>query len=71
VRRLREPKNGTPATASRPTDPELERVEEDLRRALGTKVRLARSRRGGRIVIEFYGEDELTRLYERLVGAGA
>lgn len=71
VRRLREPKNDTAAAATRPTDPELERVEEDLRRALGTKVRLARSRRGGRIVIEFYGDDELTRLYERLVGAGA
>jgi ParB family chromosome partitioning protein len=71
VRRLREPKNGTSVAASRPTDPELERVEEDLRRALGTKVRLARSRRGGRIVIEYYGDDELTRLYERLVGASA
>jgi len=71
VRRVREPKVGESAATSRPTDPELERVEEDLRRALGTKVRLARSRRGGRIVIEYYGDDELTRLYERLVGAGA
>lgn len=71
VRRLREPKNGLTPAARRPTDPELERVEEDLRRALGTKVRVARSRRGGRIVIEYYGDEELTRLYERLVGAGA
>lgn len=71
VRRLREPKHETAAASPRPTDPELERVEEDLRRALGTKVRLARSRRGGRIVIEFYGDEELTRLYERLIGAGA
>ncbi|MEZ0239757.1 MAG: ParB/RepB/Spo0J family partition protein [Chloroflexota bacterium] len=71
VRRLREPRSGADTPPKRPTDPELERVEEDLRRALGTKVRLARSRRGGRIVIEFYGDEELTRLYERLVGAGA
>ena len=71
VRRVREPKSGADTPPKRPTDPELERVEEDLRRALGTKVRLARSRRGGRIVIEFYGDDELTRLYERLVGASA
>ena len=35
---------------ARAADPDLERVEEDLRRALGTKVSLARSRRGGRIV---------------------
>ncbi len=69
VRRLREPREARAVTPVRTPDPELERVEEDLRRALGTKVRLARSRRGGRIVIEFYGDDELTRLYERLVGA--
>ena len=70
VRRLREPR-GEREKPRRTPDPEFERVEEDLRRALGTKVRLARSRRGGRIVIEFYGDDELTRLYERLVGVTA
>ena len=52
-------------------DPELERVEEDLRRSLGTKVSLARSRRGGRIVIEYYSDEELGRLYERLTGGTA
>lgn len=67
VRRLREPRP-EPEAAARPTDPELERVEEDLRRSLGTKVSLARSRRGGRIVIEFYSDEELGRLYERLTG---
>jgi ParB family chromosome partitioning protein len=49
-------------------DRDLERVEEDLRRALGTKVRLARTRRGGRIVIDYYSDEELGRLYARLVG---
>ena len=49
-------------------DPDLERVEEDLRRALGTKVSLGRSRKGGRIVIEYYSDEELGRLYERLTG---
>ena len=73
VRRLREPK---PATTTQREgdaagDPDLERVEEDLRRALGTKVSLARSRRGGRIVIEYYSDEELGRLYERLVGGTA
>jgi ParB family chromosome partitioning protein len=67
VRRLREPREPRSA-ATRIQDPELERVEEDLRRSLGTKVRLARSRRGGRIVIDFYSEEELGRLYERLMG---
>jgi ParB family transcriptional regulator, chromosome partitioning protein len=68
VRRMREPRPDPRGRPERPTDPELERVEEDLRRSLGTKVRLARSRRGGRIVIEYYSDEELGRLYERLTG---
>jgi ParB family chromosome partitioning protein len=71
VRRLREPRAVPPRPAGRAADPDLERVEEDLRRALGTKVRLARSRRGGRIVIEYYNDEELGRLYERLIGGSA
>ena len=70
VRRLREPKS-EPGPPIRRADPDLERVEEDLRRALGTKVSLARSRRGGRIVIEYYSDEELGRLYERLTGGTA
>lgn len=50
-------------------DPELDRIEGELRIALGTKVTLARTRRGGRIVIEYYGDEDLGRLYERLVGS--
>lgn len=72
VRRLREPKPTPRETpAARQTDPDLERVEEELRLALGTKVSLARSRRGGRIVIEYYSDEELGRLYERLTGGTA
>jgi ParB family chromosome partitioning protein len=74
VRRLREPKPanvGASAEASRAGDPDLERIEEDLRRSLGTKVSLARSRRGGRIVIEYYSDEELGRLFDRLTGGAA
>jgi ParB family chromosome partitioning protein len=71
VRRLREPRPIAPATATPRLEPELERVEEELRRALGTKVTLARSRRGGRIVIEYYSDEELGQLYERLIGGPA
>jgi ParB family transcriptional regulator, chromosome partitioning protein len=70
VRRLREPRP-TAARAKRRSDPDLERVEEDLRRSLGTKVSLARTRRGGRIVIEYYSDEDLERLYERLTGGKA
>lgn len=71
VRRLREPRPAPPTRATPAGDQDRERVEEELRRALGTKVSLARSRRGGRIVIEYYNDDELGRLYERLVGGSA
>jgi len=68
VRRVREPRSVDTTGTTIVADPEVERVEEDLRRALGTKVRVARTRRGGRIVIEYFGDDELARIYQRLVG---
>jgi ParB family chromosome partitioning protein len=73
VRRLREPHVRSEVATEDATagDPEIERVEEDLRRSLGTKVRLTRTRRGGRITIEYYGDEELARLYLRLTGEGA
>jgi ParB family chromosome partitioning protein len=67
VRRLRE----RPAAANEKvtdSDANMDRLEEDLRRALGTKVVLARSRKGGRIVIEYYSDEELSRLFDRLTG---
>jgi ParB family chromosome partitioning protein len=67
VRRLREPREPV-ARPAQTADADVERVEEDLRRSLGTKVRLTRTRRGGRIVIDYYGDEELARLYQRLVG---
>lgn len=73
VRRLREPKEAARPSQAAPTrsDPDLERLEEELRLALGTKVSLARARTGGRIVIEYYSDEELGRLYERLTGGTA
>jgi ParB family chromosome partitioning protein len=70
ARRLREPRPARPA-AERRTDPDLERVEDDLRSALGTKVSVARGRKGGRIVIEYYTDEDLGRLYDRLTGGRA
>lgn len=71
VRRLREPGKPRAAAPAAASDPDVERVEEDLRQSLGTKVRLTRTRRGGRIVIEYYGDDELARIYQRLLGGRA
>ncbi len=71
VRRLREPRVPAVVAAAPRLDPDLERVEDDLRRRLGTKVTLARSRKGGRIIIEFYSDEELGQLYDRLIGGPA
>jgi ParB family chromosome partitioning protein len=71
ARRLREPRAPSRPNRATPGDPDLDRVEEDLRRSLGTKVSLTRTRRGGRIVIEYYSDEELGRLYERLTGGTA
>ncbi|HVA86183.1 MAG TPA: ParB/RepB/Spo0J family partition protein [Candidatus Saccharimonadales bacterium] len=57
--------------AAAPSDPEIERIEAELRTLLGTKVSLTRSRKGGRIVIEYYDEADLNRLYEKLLGGVA
>jgi ParB family chromosome partitioning protein len=70
VRRLRE-QPAVRVKSAAPADGELERLEEDLRRSLGTKVTLARSRKGGRIVIEFYSDEDLSRLFDRLTGGNA
>lgn len=50
------------------TTPETEALEQRFRERLGTKVRLFRSRRGGKLVIHFYSEEELQAIYDVIVG---
>lgn len=66
VRRLRVAT--TAMQRQRTRSPETEALENEFREALGTKVDLFRSRKGGRLVIHFYSEEDLQVLYERLVG---
>lgn len=42
-------------------------LEEQFRSALGTKVNLKRTKNGGRVVIHFYDDEELQRLYDILI----
>jgi ParB family chromosome partitioning protein len=42
-------------------------IEEKLRSALGTKVDLVKARRGGRLTIHFYSDEEFDALMERLL----
>ncbi len=70
VRRLNSP--APPPSPAAETDeldasPETRALEDRLRETLGTKVDLFRTRKGGRIVIHFYSEEELAALYDKLL----
>jgi ParB family chromosome partitioning protein len=48
-------------------DPNVRAATETLERSLGTRVRIVEKGKKGRIEIEYYSQEELQRLYERLV----
>lgn len=60
-----------PASHTKPTTP-LQRsypdLEERLQKRLGTKVSIAKSRSGGKIVLHYFSPAELDRLLELLLG---
>ena len=58
-----------PASADDPDASHTRRLEEAFRGVLGTKVSLSRGRRGGKLVIHFYSDEELQTIYEQIVGA--
>ncbi len=67
VKRLGQP---APAarTAAATNDVNTRAAEERLRLTLGTRVRIVRRGKGGKIEVDFTNEDELQRLFERLMG---
>ncbi len=75
VRRKREE---SPARRAGALSHDLQDLEAQLRGVLATKVGIVRTRRGGRLVIDFYSDEELDRLYsiitrgasDELAGAG-
>ena len=54
----------------KPKDPDVARVEADLKEALGTRVNIKRTGKKGKIEIEFFSRDELERLIEMLESLG-
>ncbi len=67
ARRMSEKKKKRPK-AEREMPAATRALEEDFRKALGTKVQVSRSRKGGKVVIHFYSEEELESVYEKIVG---
>ena len=54
----------------KPKDPDVAKVEADLKEALGTRVSIRKTGRKGKIEIEFFSRDELERLIEMLESLG-
>jgi ParB family chromosome partitioning protein len=71
VRRMQEEAE-SPADVSEvrepPPSPQDRDAVEKFQARLGTKVNLVRGKKGGRLVIHFYSEEELQAIYEAIVG---
>jgi ParB family transcriptional regulator, chromosome partitioning protein len=65
VKKTAQPALEKPAAAEK--DVHTRAAEERLRFTLGTRVRIARKRKGGTIEIDFASEEELNRIYEALI----
>lgn len=59
---LKKPKNPKPET-----DHYMESLSKDLQKSLGTKVVIRRKGKKGRIIIEFYSDEDLGRLIDQLL----
>ncbi len=57
-----------PAEADDPDASYTRHLEDAFRTALGTKVALTRGRKGGKLTISFFSDEELQTIYERIVG---
>jgi ParB family chromosome partitioning protein len=60
-----EPEEPAPKAELSPQDQD---AVERFQQRLGTKVNLVRAKKGGRLVIHFYSEEELQAIYESIVG---
>jgi ParB family chromosome partitioning protein len=68
---VRRKRDEAPSRERAPLSHDLADLEAQLRGVLATKVGIVRTRRGGRLVIDFYSDEELDRLYSIITrGAG-
>lgn len=68
VQRSADAPRRTRVAGTQSADPAVSAVESSLRRALGTRVELARRGETGRIVISFNSDEELNSILERIIG---
>lgn len=51
-------------------DSQLVPIEEELQRIVGTKVRIIKSKKGGKLIIEYFSDEDLERILRLLKDAG-
>ena len=68
---VRRKRDEAPDRGARPLSHDLQDLEAQLRGVLATKVGIVRTRRGGRVVIDFYSDEELDRLYSIITRGAA
>lgn len=68
VQKMKREGRPEPSKAPRSAAPEAAELENRLRLALGTKVRLVQQGKGGEIRIEYYSFEDLDRILEKLTG---
>jgi ParB family chromosome partitioning protein len=64
ARKLQQP--STARKRSSQPSPEVRAVEARFREVLGTRVRLSPGKKGGRLIIYYYSDEELESIYEQL-----
>jgi ParB family chromosome partitioning protein len=65
---VRKFKGEKPATVNKaPQSPEIQEMEERLRNALGTRVVMKHGRKGGRLIIHYYSDEEFDTLMTHLL----
>jgi ParB family chromosome partitioning protein len=70
VQRMVEPRESTPEEEIEKPDPNVQAAVEELERALGTRVRIVpKGNNRGRVEIDYFSQDDLDRIYERIVGS--
>jgi ParB family chromosome partitioning protein len=62
------PKPKEPTLDEDPNSLHTRQLEAAFRSALGTKVALTRGRRGGKLIISFFSDEELETIYDRIIG---
>jgi ParB family chromosome partitioning protein len=69
VASMRDSSDAAPRVRARVVDPDMQHMEARMREALGTKITIVPGRKGGRITIAWYDDDDLARLVDALAMA--